>query len=1210
LLDLFTTIYKTPGCEIDILADSLKISTTVLNENIETPEKLNSILQNLPPENLGAAVVKPFPNGLLLVVDSLDSLFVNCPDKETQYRFIDSLITASQYGAKVLVTLRADYFALALEHSRLAQATKGHLTLLAMTKAELSDAIQLPAQMLRRKLQPGLVELLIGDVENAPGNLPLLEFALTELWHKDASTGTLTIESYNSLGYEIGGKQISGVKGAIAHRAEMIWLQLSIEERAAANQVFLRLIKPRFDLANSTFSSRLVRQEELGLAAQGMVERFVVARLLVSGQDLLSQQPTVQVAHEALINAWPRLLDWAKNFDTLVTWFDEEIEPRLNRWLRDNRSNEFILPKSQIVQATHYISQYQNSLEGIPLEYIQISIETRRAEQRRRNALIGILVAAFIVLVSIVAILGSSTLTAELRISSSQQTSEAANKQRSTAEAEQATAVRARETAQAEQATAVQARETAQAQQETAQAEANVQAASAQTRRLITQADLARQNPALYAVSSLLAVEATRRNPSIESDRILREGIPLLLKPVVILEHTDTIVMSVWNEERDLLATASFDGTAKVWDVPENKELFEFEHGSAVFSAAFQPSGDLLATADEDKGIHLWSITSGQEVDLFPLEGGAQQLIFSNDGRYLAAAHGTSASVWDMTTRTIVARPTHGDTVGGLPGFINDMAFSPDGRFLATGGANRVTILWNLSDSSNSRNLETTSDVIDLEFSPDGRFLAVATVASGVSLWDWQSGEREITRQGDGFFWSISFNPSSNLLATASSNGTVRLFEALVPDEHSRLNLQGEVDFVRFSPDGEYLLTVADGVVQVWNANSFREIARLTGVEEGLRSYAGGFLLTNQWSSSGKYFTSLRSETSLVVWDFTSRLLIRDNQYGNVGTLAVSPNGTSLAYGSGSISIVDLTSLQTTAVISRTGFHDASEFTFSPDGRYLAWASDGVGVWDVLTGERILFETDQSLEVSAITQSVAFTADSRYVIASGESGTRINGEPRIRNFLRMYELSTGLQVEVPEWIISDYVTSFSIDGQYVAAAGNYPGAFVGKESRGDYWVTVHDDAQVFDLTFDPLETNKLYTSGDDGVIIAWDTKTSEELFRLELLGPAPYIAIHPGGGYLASVEVSAVGTLVNVWDLNSRTPVVSIEQNREVNNIAFTSDGSYLVIADSEELRLWPWTRSQMTEEVCERVTDNLSDEVWQQLIPGEPRRATCPQLP
>jgi formylglycine-generating enzyme required for sulfatase activity len=245
----------------------------------------------------------PGSSRVLLVVDQWEELYTYPQTTPTDAAaFADRLVEAAQNAPlSVVLTLRADFTGRAIEHrplrDRLQQAT---VFLGGMTRAERERAISGPAQVAGLRFEPGLVGRLLDDVGDEPGNLPLLEFCLTQLYARSRE-GTLCQAAFEAIG---------GVRGAIVQRADSVIDAMESEHpgRAAmARDIFLQLVQLGEGSEDTRRRAPLVDFDDV---ARALIDELATDRLLVTGRDPGSATETVEVAHEALIRNWPRLQEW------------------------------------------------------------------------------------------------------------------------------------------------------------------------------------------------------------------------------------------------------------------------------------------------------------------------------------------------------------------------------------------------------------------------------------------------------------------------------------------------------------------------------------------------------------------------------------------------------------------------------------------------------------------------------------------------------------------------------------------------------------------------------------------------------------------------------------------------------------------------------------------------------------------------------------
>jgi WD40 repeat protein len=324
--------------------------------------------------------------GVLLLVDQTERLFIDCRATKVQEQFLDTLLALADDDIRVVVSLRADFFGALLQHGPMAQAAdRSHMMLLPMEDEELREAIVVPAERLGRTFETQLPEQLIADVKGRAGDLPLLEFALTELWRRDADDGVLTKSSYDRLGGGAG-RRLTGVRAAVAVRAEEIWLGLNEDERQAAMRVFVNLVSIGAHPDGTGIEmavSRRASPSEWDELARTVAERLVEARLLTATQDPLTRERIIEVAHEALLRGWDRLRSRISKYGEYVHWYDRDLAPFLRRWHQADEPEDLLLPSVMLSQAEYWLNEVPDMLAGPPQAYIQRSLDYWARQQRR-----------------------------------------------------------------------------------------------------------------------------------------------------------------------------------------------------------------------------------------------------------------------------------------------------------------------------------------------------------------------------------------------------------------------------------------------------------------------------------------------------------------------------------------------------------------------------------------------------------------------------------------------------------------------------------------------------------------------------------------------------------------------------------------------------------------------------------------------------------
>ncbi len=341
---------------------------------------------------------------LVVLIDQFEELFSLVSSETNRRLFLDSLTAAAtdeRSRLRFILTLRADFFDQPLQYPEFGDVlSRGLVAISPPSEEGLTRAIAQPPRNVGVDLQPGLVTRIIDDVRNEPGGLPLMQYALTELFNNRV-TNTMTLAAYEESG---------GVAGALANRADEIYGGLSNEGKAAARNLLLRLVNVD-ELADDT--RRRVRQTELrGLSLnQGILEdviqQFGAFRLLSFDRDAATRTPTVEVAHEALIREWARLRTWIddRREDLLI---HRRMQVTARDWEDSEKDPSYLLRGSRLEQALVWQERTDIAITDDEMTFIEASIEQEKRDvaeyaaleakaARRRKAVIGVLVGGLVV---------------------------------------------------------------------------------------------------------------------------------------------------------------------------------------------------------------------------------------------------------------------------------------------------------------------------------------------------------------------------------------------------------------------------------------------------------------------------------------------------------------------------------------------------------------------------------------------------------------------------------------------------------------------------------------------------------------------------------------------------------------------------------------------------------------------------------------------
>jgi WD40 repeat protein/serine/threonine protein kinase/tetratricopeptide (TPR) repeat protein len=565
--------------------------------------------------------------------------------------------------------------------------------------------------------------------------------------------------------------------------------------------------------------------------------------------------------------------------------------------------------------------------------------------------------------------------------------------------------------------------------------------------------------------------------------------------------HAGVVLSVAWSPDGARLASASGDGTVRVWDSASGKETLTLRgHGWGVRGVAWNRDGTRLASAGSDRTVRVWDVATGKETrTLHGHAGPVLSVAWSPDGMRLASAG------WDATVKVWNAvRSKEPLTLSGHSQGVNSVAWSPDGTRLASASDDGTVKVWEAATGKETLTLRGHGHgVRSVAWSPDGKQLATACHDQSVNVWDAASGKETRALPGHTrLVASVAWSPDGRWLASASEDQTVRVWDAAGGSE-TRI-LRGHTNWifsVAWSPDGKRLVSASDDrTIKVWDAVGGTETPALRGHTGGLHSVA--------WSTDGLRLASASDDQTARVWDAAGGkdTLTLPGHTSWVVSVAWSPDGKRLASGSSDATVKVWGAADGKETLALRGHtQGVQSVAWSPDGKRLASASEDhmVKVWDAATGKETLTLRGHTQGVVA----VAWSPDGMR-LASGSWDTTA----------RVWDAASGKEtLSFRGHTRPVMAVAWSPDGTRLASASNDQTVKVWDAVAGEGTLTFRGHtSSVWSVAWSPDGT-RLASASWDTTVKVWEAATGKECLSLRgHTGRVLSVAWSPDGTRLAS----------------------------------------------------------------------------------------------
>jgi WD40 repeat protein len=1050
----------------------------------------------------------------VLFIDQFEELYTLCQNEEKRQATLQNLLHLITHTRHILIiAIRTDLEGNLMRSPDFYDAyLNAQLRVTTMNAAELRQTILQPAELVGLKFEDGLIDQLVSDVLGEPTALPLLQFTMLKLWEK-RERNLLTWEAY---------KQLGGGRKALSTSADQLFNSLNPTEQRITQNILLKMVRPTqgLDIVRIRVLRKQLYEVDRGTArVDRVIDYLIEERLLRLIPGDIAENDQIEIAHEALVTNWPRLVGWLED-DRVTLRRRLRLTEMAEQWEAHGRDRSALLRGVVLEEAEQYtdLNDLENTFVFASKEELNRQQREREAAQQqelaqtrrinRRLTMLSVALTAVILIAFLFALLAMrNAVTAENNAATAVANQETAQQSQSTAQALAQTAEAIAVTAESAKQAAITSANIA----ATAEAEALNQSNIAQNER-----DLAEQS-----AQEALAARATAEANETLAEQNARIAQARELANNAIAQLASDPQLSL------LLALEALNRTTQISQIPPqeatdalyraleaSQQVLTFAgHTSQINDAAVSTDGRYLLTGGNDRIAILWNITTGQaEYSFTDLNSNITAVAFHpNNIHAAAAAEDGRIYIWDITANNTIRR-----LVSDNDGAPRSIAFNPDGSLLVVGYDAGTTRLWDTTSGvSLQRQFNHTGPVQSAIFTPNGGQYVTAGSDGRIIFTNTTTGspingfEPEIGDNGRAVGINhIAFSPDGAQLAAAKDNGLIRIYT----DQQLTSTIPAHRDAalgVAFSPDGAQLATSsAGGVVRVWDAATNQQIV-------GLAAHNGLATAVVFTTDSSQVISTGQDEVarSWLVEPAIKPLIITGHRDG-VNSVVYNSDGSQLLTGSSDQTARTWDAITGQQIATYSG-HDqavnAALFQHNSNRITTASSDNNVRFWNTATGEVLFPFYSHTAPVNDLT----FTTDGLLLATAAQDGS-----------VRLWDATSNTQLALWENSQPARSVAFSPDGQLLAAA-------------------IGETAVIYNIsTGEPSQT----LAGETGILNS--------------------VAFSPDGAFLATASANGIARL---WALASGEVMRSYAgHSGPVLDVAFSSDGRQLATASVDKtVRLW-----------------------------------------
>jgi len=652
----------------------------------------------------------------------------------------------------------------------------------------------------------------------------------------------------------------------------------------------------------------------------------------------------------------------------------------------------------------------------------------------------------------------------------------------------------------------------------------------------------------------------TRENP--ENGAALTRLTTLLanqswMVPNLVLYHSNTADSVQFSPDAKRILTASFDGTARIWDAGSGQTVTPpMKHSDRIYCAAFSPDGSRVVTASADHTARIWDASNGRAL-AGPLQHGAEvnSAQFSRDGgRIVTASWDHTARVWDALTGKPITNPlSHKDRV-----FLAQ--FSPDGTKVVTASADGTARIWDALSGKEilKEPLRHGDKVVSAQFSPDGKRIATTSEDTYARIWDAENGQLSVELRHGGKVWSAEFSRDGRRVLTAAGDYSARVWDAwngqllVGPMRHG-----GSIWSAHFSGDESRIITgSADHTSRVWDAKNGQALTE--PLKHGDQVWSSAAWTTAQFSPDGTCLLTPCSDGKARVWKSLGGPLLPEIllHHESVNSAQFAPGNERIVTASDdTVRIWDAKTgrLQVSSMRHNGKVRFAQ---FSRDGKRIVSASEDhtARVWDARTGSPV----GTPMQHAGVVILAMFSPDGKLVVTASDTNAQV------------WDAESGMPITgALAHKAAVKSAEFSDDGKSVATASDDWTAQVWDAATGQAITPPLKHARVvFSARFGP-KGKRIVTASDDYTARVWDVQSGNPVpWSLTHASAVRSAQFSPDGSRI--VTASRDGT-ARIWDARSGKALSEpLPHDGEVLSAQFSPDGQRIVTASADgTARLW-----------------------------------------